>query len=107
IIFIDFNKYSKHSLIMAVLEILSDQKIINLRRNLAVDEINTILTTGTFKKLSSKTLIEAGYLNVIEENMSRYRSLLHSIKEDIDGEKLQDAIIDCNQSIEKYKGVKR
>jgi hypothetical protein len=102
----ELNNYSKHNLIMGVLEILSDQKIINLRRNLAVDEISTLLSTGNFKNLSKETLIEAGYSNIIEQNMSQYISLLYSIKQDIDREKLQDAINNCNQSIKKNKSGK-
>lgn len=98
-VFVEINNNSKPNIIKSVLEILHEQKIINLRRNIALDEIKGISLSGDFNKLTWKVLIDAEYENLIEQNMAHYISAINSITGDVDANIIQGVINECNLNI--------
>ncbi|MCZ2258607.1 hypothetical protein [Sporosarcina sp. G11-34] len=105
-IFMEVDNKSKHNTIKSVLGILNEQKMFILRKELAIDEIEKLLINRDYKSLSQKILNEAGFHNIIKQNVSHYISSLNSIKGVTCKKRLQEVINDCNQIIKKNTGLK-
>lgn len=97
----EINNNSKANKIKWILEILHEQKIINLHKSLAIDKVAEILEGRNFTELTPEILNDAEYEEVISENLEHYVSALYSIKHDVYPDTIQAVINKYNKEFAK------